>query len=350
MAIKRSAGQEVQALIAELDTEDEVRREAAVARLSVIGTRAVEKLLAILAIPGPTRVRVSALHALESIGDARALPPALLLLDSPDNDVAAAAVGVARAFLHSPRGNDALDRLVSIVLDTTRPDMVRSPALDALQEMGSRVVRPVWQRLRDDPSAALRQRAARATGKADPQAELEAAASGAFPDAPDALAALLRRAGEAPALPTLHRLVELAHERERRERSKAARAGWLSVRGTLHRALAERQSRVALYDLRETIAAADSALPADFVLAAAAIGDPSSLEAIAAAYARSMNAGQSEWMEQLRAAFDEIARRESVGPRTPVIRRIQAKWPDAAKDLVSTPSRSKRVPRRASRT
>lgn len=343
MVIKRSAGQEIQALVADLDVDDEVRREAAIARLAVIGTRAVDRIVAILTVSAARpRTTVSALRALESVGDLRVLAPALALLESPNAEIGATAVAVLRTFLHSKHGTMVLDRLVACSLDRNRPDATRLAALDVLAEMGSRVVSPVWERLRDDQSLAVRQRAAKETGGLDPLAEIEAAAAGVLPDEPDRLRLLLQKTAATAPLSTLHRLIDIVKSREGKERSRAAKASWLAARGEVHLALADRESRVALYDLRDAFTAATGPLPPSFVAALNAIGDSASLEAIAAAYARAVIAGAADWTEQLAAAFHAVAARERIGPRHAIMKRIETKWPAAAGLMEKSPGRSKK--------
>ena len=69
----------------------------------------------------------------------------------------------------------------------------------------------------------------------------------------------------------------------------------MALRGAAHKALADRGSRLALYDLKESFESAREALPVDFLGAAAAIGDAACLESVAAAYARAMDSGRREW-------------------------------------------------------
>jgi hypothetical protein len=341
VVIKRSAGQETQALIAELHADDEVRREAAIARLAVIGTRAVDRLVAMLtSAPASDRATVAALRALEPIGDVRALAPALSLLDAPQPEIGAAAVGVARNFLRSRHAPEVLDRLVALALDADRPDAARLAALDALTETGSRVLTPIWERLREDQSPVVRQRAAKETGGVDPLAEMEAAAAGVVPDDPDALRLLVEKTSAIAPLATLHRLVEVVRSREAGTRAPGAKAAWQAARGAIHVALAGRGSRVALYDLRETLAGAAAPLPASFLAAATAVGDGATLEAIAAGYARAQIAGASEWLNQLKGAFRVIAERERVGGRHAIVKRIEAKWPAAAAQLIEKKART----------
>jgi hypothetical protein len=335
VVIKRSASQETQALIAELNADDEIARETAIARLAVIGTRAVDRLVALLAAgTAGDRTMAAALRALESIGDARALAPALSLLDTPQPEVATAAVGVARAFLRSRHAADVLDHLVALALNAARPDAARLAALDALGDTGSRVLAPLWERLHEDRSVAVRQRAAKETGSVDPLSEIEAAAAGVVPDDADAVCVLVQKTAATAPLTTLHRLVEVLKSREATARTTAMKRGWLTARGAVHLALAGRDSRVALYDLRETLAAATSPLPAAFLAAVTAVGDAPTLEAIAAACARDLIAGAGLWLDELKHAFRAVAEREHVGERHAVIKRIESRWPDAAAHLV----------------
>jgi hypothetical protein len=103
--------------------------------------------------------------------------------------------------------------------------------------------------------------------------------------------------------------------------SGAARAGWQSLRGALHQALALRGSRVAVYDLRETVAQAQGPLPTSFLAALHVIGDESCLEPIAAAYLRAKS--DERWRVQLAAAFRAIAKREKITRRSAVMKRVQ---------------------------
>ena len=342
MVIKRSAGPEVQALIADLATDDEVRREAAIGRLAVIGTRAVDRLLSALSPTPPPCVTVAVLHALEAIHDSRALPPALALLAHPEAEIVAAAAGVARTFLSSRHGAQVLDRLVALALDAAKPDAVRLAVFDALKDVERRVMAPVWERLHTDASLVVSQRAARETGHADPLAELEVCSTGSLPDDPEVLVALLEHVGATAPLATLHRLVTAVAARETRERSRASKAAWLGVRGRVHLALATRDSRVALYDLRELVERATAPLPADFLAALTAIGDAASLEALAAAHARALDGARADWRARIKAAFAAIAAREHIGPRHAVVKRIEARWPEAAQELMEKKKRGRR--------
>ena len=101
----------------------------------------------------------------------------------------------------------------------------------------------------------------------------------------------------------------------------------------MHQALALRNSRVAVYDLRESVEDSRGSLPSTFLAALHVVGDESCLEPLAAAYVR---AGTDPRMQsQLAAAFHTIARRERITRRHAVSKRIAARWPDAVAGLMA---------------
>ena len=88
-------------------------------------------------------------------------------------------------------------------------------------------------------------------------------------------------------------MIERVREREA-SAPAARRAEWTRVRGRAHAVLAARGSRIALYDLRESLesmSAAAAPLPVEFLAALSTAGDASCLEAVAAAYARAPPSG-----------------------------------------------------------
>ena len=120
MAIKSSSAPEIRTLIASLGAEAEVDRDIAVARLAVIGVRAVDRLLAAYRTAGRD-ARVGILRALEAIADPRAVTVARRAL-ADGGDVAVAATGPLRALLDSQNNQaatEALDALVGTALDPT---------------------------------------------------------------------------------------------------------------------------------------------------------------------------------------------------------------------------------------
>jgi hypothetical protein len=170
----------------------------------------------------------------------------------------------------------------------------------------------------------------------------------ALPEDPEDVRAALARGPEIP-LPVLHKVIEAARARTRHTSPETA-AAWQAVRAAAHQVLAARESRLALYDLREALQQAEAPLPVGFLTAVAAVGDESCLEPIAAAWTRS-GAGQTWWRDHLADVFRTIAGRERVTRRRGVIRRIVARWPDAAEVLlVSRPSRTRAPTPRRGRT
>ena len=330
MTIRTSSAKAIDALLSDLRSESAVTREAAVARLTVIGPRAVERLMDLVDRPeaGAT-ARGAALRALEALGDARALDAALRVTADADAGVAAAAVAVIRVFLRGRRGAAALDRLMTLVLNRACHDTVRLEALVALGDLEPSTLEPLWQALADDPSRAIRAQVA-AGRRGQPQPDVSAAeqmataAERELPDDPDALRRLLGTDGTAAPLPVLHRIVERVREREASE-PPARRDEWTRARGTAHVALAKRSSRLGLYDLREALEGATAPLPVEFLAALSLVGDAACLEAIAAAHAR---ATDRWWRDHLADTFRAIAARERLTRRHAVMKKIQKRWPE----------------------
>src|SRR5262245_32691179 len=159
VAIRASFSKQIDTLLADLRSPDAVKREAAVARLTVIGSRAVERVIAAAETAGePAAARAAAWRALEAIADPRALDPALLALAAKtiDAEVGAAATGVARVFVRGPRSAAVVDRLTSIALDRSRPEPLRIAALRVLRTLEPATIAPLIAQLGDDPSPAVR--------------------------------------------------------------------------------------------------------------------------------------------------------------------------------------------------
>lgn len=289
-------------LISQLSSDREATREAAVARLTVIGARAVDRLLRLASSSASPVARAAALTALERIGDRRALGTALTLAGDSSPDVATAAIGVARTFLTGPQGVEAIDRLTVTALDRSRPPSVRAAAVDALQDLGPKTIAPLLEKVSDDPAIRYAE--------------------------PASMRARLEGMARAP----LSSLLQLTEEIRERERSapRAERPHWLAARAAVHALLARRGSTIALYDLRETIEQARGPLPSDFLTAAALVGDASCLEPIAAAYASTKDLF---WKKSLADAFSSIVRRHRLTRRNQVIKKIAARWPGAASGL-----------------
>lgn len=340
MPIRPSSSAEIRQLIDALGGTDEVRRESAVARLAVIGARAAEHLLQ--EFPSATgAARAGMLRAFDAIGEARALPLARAALPDRSPETVAAAIGVLRGFLDSPQpalARDALDALVATALDGGRPAAARLAALDALRVLPDDVREAVRTNLVDDADPVVRARAAppRPEGAASERddAGWASAVDGRLPATPALLKqALAARRGTAR-LTELQRLVDHLRAREQRESDAGRREEWRAVRGAVHQALAARNSRLALYDLRDSLLEPER-LPVAFLAALEEIGDATCLETLAAAYDASSRSGDAWWREHVATAFRAIIQREGLTRRHAAVKRTMARWPEAAADLLA---------------
>lgn len=334
MVIRASAGKQIDALLAELSSPQALARDSAVARLTIIGERAVVRLIDLAFDPDAgSEARVAAFHALEGIGDLRAFDPAIEALDDGDVAVGVAAVGVLQVFLSSERGVDALDRLTAMAVDRSRTRTIRLAAIRALRDLGSATLEPLLATLGTDPDAGIAMAAGLGPGAAaDPAFLLKEAAEGTLPNDPAVLRLALSEAGASLGPAVLQQIVERVRFREGAE-TGPVRGEWLALRGAAHTALALKGSRAALYDLKEALETAREPLPVDFLGAVATIGDASCLEPLAAAYHRAMEAGRKVddwWRVKLTDVFRTIAAREHVTKRTAAGKRISTKWRDAA--------------------
>jgi len=343
MSIRASSARHIDALLRDLRAEQAVTREGAVARLMVIGTRAVERLAALAGDRSePSHARLAALRALEGIGDERALDTALRAAAEPDEAIATAGVGVARTFLTVTDDLKALDALTAVALDRARPDAVREAALRALGDLDAATVNPVLDALLTDPSARLR---AAAQGlplpsAPDPPAPLESwlghVEGDPLPEDVDLVRREIARRGTDVPLGVLLRLVERIREREQAVPSSQQRR-WMGARAAAHVALATRGSRLGVYDLREALEAAREPLPVEFLAALTLAGDPSCLEPIAAAYTRAAGAHADDWwLRHLADVFQSIVSREGLTRRHAVVKKIDKRWPDALRALWQT--------------
>ena len=348
MAIRSSASQEVRRLVGDLTAPDgpgSARHEAATARLAIIGTRAVRQLVDALGSTANPEARSRLLLALEPIPDPRAIDPVLTALGRGEPiEIRQAAARAARGLLALPQGATVLDRLTSIVLDRTEPPVLRAVALEALLTLPARTLRPVLDRLKDDPAAEIRA-VLRQQGAVveDPVADLEEVADGWLPRDPAVVLQLVARGGSAAPLSTLHRLVERIRSKEEEGRRRQRR-DWLTVRGALHLALARRGSRVALYDLREALEQAAEPLPPDFLEALQLVADAGVLEVVAAAYvhAAAMPDGEA-WRRSLAQTFQQVVERLGITRRHGAIKRVLSRFGPLVQDLaagVSTTSRT----------
>jgi HEAT repeat protein len=334
VAIRTSSSKEIDSLIADLASDRALARETAIARLTVIGARAVDRLVSLIGQPDRNAAcRVAALRALEGLGDPRALEPALRAAGEVDADVAAAGVAVMRTFVRGRHGVAAIDGLAAIGLNQAASETIRLEAIEALGDLDAATVQPLWQALAGDPNPRIRARALSgkqdmSRGRARPfsMSDLErlvTIAEQGLPDDPELLCRLLTTDGATVSPSHLHRIVERVRDKEGAE-APARRAWWTRARGCAHVALAKQSSLLGVYDLREALEGATGPLPVEFLAALALIGDASCLEAIATAHAR---ATDRWWREHLAEAFHAIVARKRLTRRHAVLKKIQKRSP-----------------------
>ena len=337
MPIRASSARSIDALLADLDSEQATTREAAVARLTVFGARAVDRLVVLVGVTASPLPRALALRALEAIGDPRALDRILDAIADEDPHVALAATSATKAFLRGPRGAAVVDRLTTIAMDATRSDALRVEALQVLQQLEPSTIAPLLKSLEHDPSKAI-QAATQLNAPATTAEEYVAgAADGPLPESPQELAAAVTRGGHAVTVPILLHLIERVREHEA-TLPVGHRPAWTLVRGRAHLELARRGSRVALYDLRESLETADAPLPVDFLAALAEAGDASCLEAVAKAYERTTAAAAAQgdwWREHLAEAFRAIVVREGITRRHSIIKKLEKRMKSVVDALLS---------------
>ena len=283
-----------------------VEREAAIARLRVIGARAIARLTALARSAAPDVARAAAVKALEGIDDPRTRAVVLDLAAADSPAVAAASIAAARPWL----GRDAavLDLVAAAALDARRPQAVRTAAVDALAELPAALVGPVLERLRAEAPAM----AERADGHAPSL------------DEPEGVREWLALRGGAAPLSEIHDAIVRMRERER-DAPPGRRDAWRTARGAAHLALASRGSRVALYDLRETFETAAGPVPLDFLAAAAAAGDATCLEPLAKAWAAAHT--DPWWRERLAETARAILTREKLTSRNSIVKRVRTRHP-----------------------
>ena len=319
-------------LIAELASTDALRRETAIARLSVIGSRAVTRLLTLAADESaPVHARLGALTALETIADPRACATARALATEPDVRVAVAAIGVLGALVlgDDAPADRAFDRLTSLALDASIDSDRRVAACRALEGLPANVVAPILKTLSTESAAPVQAHATRAqAGATQP---IDSITDEGLPSDPAVMAAIVREEGPDARVTLLRDLVDRVRERERSITSTEVRAQWMAARGLLHQQLAARNSRLAVYDLRETLAASSDPLPVGFLAAAAAVGDLGCLEPLAASWVAAT--GDRWWRDHLAEAFAAIVKREKITRKHPLMKKLLERTPKAV-DLV----------------
>jgi HEAT repeat protein len=332
VVIRVSSARQVDGLITELSSDENVKRDAAAARLTVLGARAVGPLMTLADNrDAPARGRAGALRVLEAIGDPRSLDAALRLVTHSDDEIAMAAIDVARVFIRSPNGVPAVDRLSAVSMDQQRPVPIRLAAIRALRDLPAATVKPLLAAIKSDPvpeiAAAAEQGDGDLSAVLDPLRCIEDAARGVLPDEASVLRRAIGQIGNDTPLPALQAIVDRVREREA-GLPRSRRADWTTARAAAHLALARRGSRLALYDLRETFESATEPLPVEFVTTASEVGDASCLEPLAAAYGQTAGGRhrQDWWPRHLSGAFRAIVARERITRRHAIMRKIEKRW------------------------
>lgn len=307
-----------------------MEREAATARLRVIGARAVEHLLAALEGVSPSQRRLI-LPVLEDLPDSRVLPAVLPLARDPETSMAA--LTVVRQHLvgaTESRRLSTVDALGVIATDKDLPLSARSLAAELLAgPLAKTPALPATKGRAGQQSPSVGDEGGTtARGAAEPRAAepraaarlvLDEALAGRLPPSPDELRAALAREGEACSVAELQDLLGEIGQVERKTRDQIA-LEWAGVRAAVHVLLAARESRLGVADLRETIERWHDRLPMGFVVAIGEVGDADCLEAVAAAYERA----ESEWVrEQMVSAFRQVMRRHALTRRHAAVKRAE---------------------------
>ncbi len=342
---------EARLLVAELLGDDGVASETAAARLAILGRPSVRPLLHALETAGPAHA-VRVLGVLERLADPLTLPAVTAAAGSTSPEVAEAAVWALSALLQAPKAavsTAALDHLTATALDAERPRPVRLAALQALSSLDLEAVALVRAQLLSDADEEVR-RAAGGTARDENDGDageagaaqnehadervpaareshadvIHAAVAGTLPRDPEVLRVALGHA-DAVSVTDLHRLVVALRDAERHASATQA-AGWLTCRAAAHQALADRDSRVAVYDLRDTLEALGPRAPVGILSALRDVGDAASLDVIVEAW----SAHEDAWFRsQLASAFAAIVAREGLTRRHAVLRRASQRQPAA---------------------
>jgi hypothetical protein len=328
MSIRPSSSADIARLTAELVSGDAQRREMALARLAVIGSRATTALVSVAGDGSQgDDARVAAFEALEAIGDGRALSTAVNAIGGSAESVAVAAVGVLGRLARDKdaRATRAFDHLASLALSSSGATVIRLAALTALEGQPEKLLKPLYAALANDPASKV---VARVTRRQAGVESLGALVAKGLTSEPEVVAAVARDEGERAPLMALKRAIDAVRTRESRAAADPSRDQWTVVRGVLHQHLAARGSRLALYDLRESLEGAAAPLPVGFLSAAAVIGDASCLTPLARTWVESDGVDRW-WRDHVAEAFAAIVAREGLTRRHPVLKQILERWPSA---------------------
>jgi HEAT repeat protein len=298
VVIRSSTSREIDRLLLDLQSDDTIRCEAALARLRVLGSRALSRLEAVMS-EADAGARATILRALDGIDDPRVVDIATAALTDDSSDVRVNAVAALRPWVTREADTRIMDTLVGCAVDEDQPPEVRAAARDALTQLPPEIVGPILERAPGEPQS----------GPAEPSLVAEWLASN--PDAP---------------LSTLHAIVARLGAGERRAEHEAERLSWVVARGAVHAALARRGSAVALYDLRETFGRTTAPLPLDYLAAMTALGDAGCLEALARAWSATPPS-EVWWRARLADAAGAIVGRLKLSRRHVAFKRVATRWP-----------------------
>ena len=392
MPIVPSRSRETQALVARLSSQSAADREAAVARLRLLGPRAVPAMLAVLPGSGP-ELRLCVLELLEHTPDPRALAEVMALCRDRDAPVARRALALlprlwraeggdrrgadpgrgppdlripavrALCGLHGRGVVEALEPLIDAILDEAEEERFRLEALASLQSVDPKTAATLRERLARGtglvPAATTRTSFGTEGEPASPRALLDRLEHQAMgPDETVRTARALEAMGAA-ALPGLHavldraadpRLVSALAEVAGRLHSptsipvlsralkrladlprRATDEGRREAASRIHVALAALDSRIALFDLRERLQAAPIGSAVPLLAAAERIGDASLLAALARLYAE-----EPAPRGAVASAFAAIVGREKLRPRSAALRSLKAEDREALEALWAT--------------
>ena len=256
MPIVPSRSREIQERVAELASTSPGVRESAIARLTLLGERAVQPLIETLRAGSPV-ARLGAIKVLEQLNAPRALPALLGQLTAVESEIVAAAAA-AIAGLGGAKAVGPLSKALG-----HEDAQARAAAADALAKLFAtgveEALEPLVGTLLDGKAdERLRRIAERALSRL-PARELRA------------IRARINNSPPAP-LPPTATITSLHRELQGVSDTAAA------IR--LHQALAERGSRIALYDLRERLEARPAKSAEALLDIAARIGDASLVASI----------------------------------------------------------------------
>lgn len=315
--------------------------ESAVARLRLVGALAVPKLVDLArATDAPAAARARALRVLASVGGREAVQTGIACLEAADLEIVEEACVLLGDRVQRPdaEGARALDALTALAMSPAIAVDRRLLALAALDGLPDALLRPVHDALAQDPSSrivsrVLRQRAGGAWS-------LEGIVERGLPPSPALAGAIAGDEAEDAPVTLLRKTIDLVRTRES-QAGPDEQLGWRSVRATLHDALARRHSRIALYDLRETLESATGPVPIGFLAAAAAIADVTCLEAVGYAW-MSAAVGDQWYRDHLRDVFTAIVHRERITRDHKTLTKMLTRHPGTAPLVAIAPRKTVR--------